>query len=319
MAANLGLIIPGLFDFDLSAQSKLPALNRLLKRSIAQPSVVGFERVLCHTLGATSTDTAELPIARLCYPIDQPRLHTEQHDIVLRADPIHLRPELHQVYAHPLQQITQNEATALQQSFNEIWQDDGITLEVPKPQRWYLRSHQSPRIHTQPLSEILGRDVTGKLPTGADAPHWHRLLTECQMLFYTHPVNQTRAQSINSLWLWGGGALPATPTTAPFTLYADDVLAQGLAHWGGFEQHPLPPTAADLNPIQNTLVVLPLVQTYDMNHCNDLLNKLEQNWFKPLLATLKRRHWSQLYIDSCAGQRFYIKAPRLFAIWRRSG
>ena len=81
----------------------------------------------------------------------------------------------------------------------------------------------------KPPLELAGADVDPNLP----ARGWHPLLTEIQMALYDHPVNTAReargAPVVNSVWFWGGGALPKEPRARWHSVSADDAVALGLA------------------------------------------------------------------------------------------
>jgi len=72
---------------------------------------------------------------------------------------------------------------------------------------------------------VLGRNLSPWMPTATQAGSLIRLLSEMQMLLYTHPLNDARerrnALPVNAIWLSGTGALPVI--TDPI-------------------RHPLPPT-----------------------------------------------------------------------------
>jgi hypothetical protein len=70
------------------------------------------------------------------------------------------------------------------------------------------------------------------LAGGADRGVWLRLQSEAQMLLHDHPVNRERAARgwppLNSLWFWGGGALPPAGATGPA---AARVQSPAVAGW----------------------------------------------------------------------------------------
>jgi hypothetical protein len=61
------------------------------------------------------------------------------------------------------------------------------------------------------------------MPSGSSARTYQRLLSEIQMVLHDHEVNLRRDEEgqprISSLWLWGGGSLPATDQQALPPLY----------------------------------------------------------------------------------------------------
>ena len=326
--ARLSLVVPGLlgpWPGELLNSAELPstpALNKLLNRGQTHASAnEGFEAALCAYFQLTDSD---LPIAALCYPVDSGQ---EPQDICLRADPVHIRAEMYQLILRDVVQIERTEAETLRDAFNETFHSAGIRLETPVPKRWYLRSPQAPKLSTVPLSQALSQDITPLLPGGPDAKHWHALLTECQMLFHDHPVNQTReAQglpTINSVWLWGGGVLPAAKKPDFAEVFGNDVLIRGLARWAGLAINPLPDSAEDWLEIaadDGLLIVSELqtlVQEQDFSAWSEALQVLERNWFAPLLSALSRSRIKRLGIDACDGRRFIVSGRDLRRFWRR--
>ena len=143
------------------------------------------------------------------------------------------------------------EADALVALFNQHLGTDGLRLEAPTPERWYLLTEQLPDLVTQPLANVLGRPIAGQMPQGPEARRWARYLNEIQMLFHHSAVNQRREAAgiptLNGLWLWGGGQRLPVPATAPYNrVFSPDPLALGLAHTQGIPTAPLP---ADLGAV----------------------------------------------------------------------
>jgi hypothetical protein len=78
---------------------------------------------------------------------------------------------------------------------------------VALPATWAIEAHA--------LAAVDGRSIEDRLPFGADAARWRRLLTEIQMEWHEHPVNLARAARevpvANGLWLHGGGTARPLP------------------------------------------------------------------------------------------------------------
>ena len=101
--------------------------------------------------------------------------------------------------------------TAMQPYFAE----DGIALHYEQPTRWLARGDVFDGLATASLDRVVGRNVENWMPRSASAASLRRLQNEMQMLLYTHPVNEARAQRgappVNSFWLSGTGAMPQPP------------------------------------------------------------------------------------------------------------
>ena len=323
---QLTLLIPGLlgpWTEDLSAAQlpQTPALGKLLSRSTEQATgVKGFEPILCGVFKASNRGE-ELPIAALTYPVDSGH---DAKDIILRADPVHIRAEMYQLILHEAGPIDLAEAKAFCEAFNSAFKGTGIQLETPTALHWYLRAWDTPKLSTVPINQALGKDIATLLPSGPDARHWHALLTECQMLLHEHPVNQARDDkglpSINSIWLWGGGKLPSPQTPDFAEVYGNDVLTRGLARWAGLAVESVPDSAEDWLDISHAsaLTVLPALPSLDFAAWNTAIRELESAWFAPLLNSLRRKRIDKLVIEACDSRRFTVTSRDLRRFWQRS-
>ncbi len=132
----------------------------------------------------------------------------------VRLDPVHLVPDRDTLVLFPAVDIgiTEAEALALITAFNQHFHGDGVRLEYGAPDRWYVRVAQPVDIQTVPLPQAVGANLHYVQPQGSAVRYWNRLINEAQMLFFQHPVNETRREKglpeINGLWLWGEGVLP---------------------------------------------------------------------------------------------------------------
>ncbi|HXH04027.1 MAG TPA: hypothetical protein VNN09_12005, partial [Candidatus Competibacteraceae bacterium] len=230
MGKTLYLLIPGLLGPWPEADRpgfpcpRLPALERLLARGEGKDTASrGLEASLARLFGL---EGGELPVAAITRLAEGGE--PDREGWWLRADPVHLKADLHQIVLFDARhlQLRPDEAAALAAAFNRTFAGDGLILETPHPERWYLRLAADPGITTVTLAEAVGRDINPLLPAGPEARRWRALLTEIQMLFHLDPVNQAREAAgqpeVNSLWLWGGGRLPARLAAPVAALYAAD-------------------------------------------------------------------------------------------------
>lgn len=121
--------------------------------------------------------------------------------------------------------LAEDESRALLAAMQPFFAEDGITLLYDTTTRWLARGEAFRGLASAALARAVGRDVAPWLPA---SPLLRRLQNEMQMLLYTHAVNEARstrrALAVNSFWLSGSGALPATLVTPSRPL----VLASGL-------------------------------------------------------------------------------------------
>lgn len=114
-------------------------------------------------------------------------------------------------------QLEEAESRALVQAMAPYFAQDGIELLFDTPQRWLASGEALANLACASLDRVLGTDVAPWMPATAAV---RRLQNEMQMLLYTHPVNDARAQrglqAVNSFWVSGNGALGGTvPSVRP--------------------------------------------------------------------------------------------------------
>ena len=109
-------------------------------------------------------------------------------------------------------QITPDEARALLDAVQPLLRDAGWLLDARDPARWLVAHAGLADVVTADPSRAVGRNVASWMPAGTPARAWRQLLTEVQMLWQHHPVNEARVQAgrpeVNALWLHGCGVLP---------------------------------------------------------------------------------------------------------------
>jgi hypothetical protein len=177
--------------------------------------------------------------------------------------------------------------------------------------------------------QVCGKEISRYLPTGARQVFWRRLLTELQMLLHQSPINQQRAQQgsrvFNSVWLWGEGELPRVNCNYFQGVWSDAALVQGLAR---HTNTPCWPKPADLSQLCGTLSTQPghYLVVFD-ELCRSLLGldvmawqqqlqRLEEDWFAPLITALKENHLDAaiLYVGTRA---LSVTRQGLRKFWRR--
>lgn len=122
--------------------------------------------------------------------------------------------------------LREDEARALLAAMQPFFNEDGLTLHYEQPLRWLVSGEPLRGVVSATPERVIGRDVAPWLPA---SPLLRRLQNEMQMLLYTHPVSEARAErgtlAVNSFWLSGCGALAEVPaSTQDLTLL--DALTQ---------------------------------------------------------------------------------------------
>jgi hypothetical protein len=332
--SQLTLVIPGLFGpfpagGEILPEPSLPALLRLLHgaRSMSggEPDPDAW---LCKRFGIVRAGDGDWPVAPFEAALE---LGDAGSYYWLRADPVHLRADRSRLvlFGPEALVIRQEEADALAESFNALYQPDGLRLYTPTPNRWYLRLAQAPRLSNTPLPDVIGRDIDRLLPRGEDAGPWHARLNEIQMLFHAHVVNERRAEQgrpgINSLWLWGGGRMPASLQAQDAWVHSDDPLTRALARAAGvplLETSDLRverlPAALARGPGLVVLDACRQAQRYgDVQEWGERLAELERQWFRPLQALRAQGRLRELALLAPPAAGYRIGAPRWWQSLRR--
>lgn len=336
MATALHLVIPGLLGpwppedradpgFPRPAA---PALEWLLARASAGPAPASADADLLQMFGLAETADADLPVAAITRLADSAKADDGWW---LRADPVHLRPDLHGVFLVDARvlAIEPAEADALTSAFNQTFAGDGLQLDPLRPDRWYLRLPADPGLRTHPLEKAIGRDIKPLLPQGPAKRRWHALLTEAQMLLHAHPVNRAREERaqppINGIWLWGGGIRPAGARSPAAGLYADDPLTRGLARLANTSVAPVPEHAGDwLDAAGGESDALVVLDTTRHDTADDdvaawakHIEQLENNWFAFCRRWLKTGRLTALHLHPGNGRTYAATSALRWRFWRR--
>lgn len=311
LQARLNVYLPDLATARLSAVGgRDELLEKILARADTR-TVAGAPAVLAEFFGLAPQAVAVAPLARLA--------DTGARDAGFwwRADPVHLVADRDQLVMAPqaLLELSAEEAAALVQAFNRRYADEGWTLEAPNTRRWYLRAPSEWPCRSWDPAALAGQPVMEYLPQGAEGRKLRQLMNEVQMLFHEHPVNRVRATSgrpaVNSLWIWGGGRLPAPSARAPARIISNLPLVQGLARLAGRGCEGWPAAALTPPTAGETLVALSFAE-FDGDS-------------RRLAAELLAPLWRCLRAGRCAALGFYPGGERFYLLtaggarrfWRR--
>lgn len=229
----------------------------------------------------------------------------------LSADPAWVQPDLSgaRLMACGQLQLDMGEAQALAEPLRPVFGDAGMTLEISSPDRWHLRLPSSVSLPDFAAPEqALGEDLYDHLPSGQEGRSWRILLNEVQVLLHQHAVNAARRARglppINSVWLWGGGALPSQMMTTLTGVISEDLLLLALAKRAGIAMHPRSP--ASVNAAQAGL----LIDLQDL-----AVDDIAATWW-PLLQTQSRRR--PMVLSFASGERWLSRPWHRLRFWRRA-
>ncbi len=101
------------------------------------------------------------------------------------------------------------ESRAFLDALRPLFESEGWLCAWGAPTRWYLAHESLGGLPTASLARVVGRNPDLWLPDAPQARSLRRLVSEVQMLLYTHPLNAAReargALPLNSVWLSGCG------------------------------------------------------------------------------------------------------------------
>lgn len=224
----------------------------------------------------------------------------------LRADPVHVRPDISgaRLMAWGNLGLDSREADALLQELRPVFGDAGLPLSAGAPERWYLQlAADAPLPEFSPPEAGLGDDLFRHLPEGESGRRWRALLNEAQILLHNHPINAARiAQGLspaNSLWFWGAGVLPASVKTDMASVSNADADVSALAAAAGI---------ADGDPGQGSRLL-------DLRRERDW-RKVEAQLSGDALSQVFARYQG-IVLDFADGARWRLRTAQRWRFWRR--
>ncbi len=329
---------------DLIRALQTPALAALLSRhSDAQTTifdnnsrVLPHEAWLSHALGlapAPDHPDAGAPIATAAMRGCGPALAeaaASGHWFIVQPANIQIS-RTHSLLSDPRAlQLTEDESRGLYDIARPYFEELGKPLLYAAPGLWFVRADDWSGLRTASPDAATTQYISDWVPEGERARDYRKLQNEIQMLWHEHPVNEERhargLQQVNSFWLWGGSALvtPAVTPSAP----PPWVAAAGAPSWMQALAAPdrrAPDAARLIAEAANAVTVvlaqlIPSAQTGDWADWLARMQRLEQEWFAPLLAALKdgrvgrvtlvmshRHSWMTVSSSKLAQRKFWRK------------
>lgn len=249
----------------------------------------------------------------------------------MRADPVHLQPqgtELFLTRGADLA-IERSEADAILAALNAFFAADGLHFVAGDAHTWFVALEDMPDLATVPLELAHGHSIDQLLPRGDDAQLWLQRFNEAQMLLHGLPVNEAREQraapTVNSLWLWGAGALPDSAVRWVDAVYAADPVPRGMGLLAGMQVRMPPDEFAALEPDHASALVeideptTPAL-TGNQGAWHAALANFEHRWLRPALASLRAGRLERLELTGFGGRygrTTLMERGDLWKLWRR--
>ena len=320
------LLLPRELGAEPYNELRTTALGTVLARGrTTSRAAVAYEEWVCNAFGVARQQ--DVPVAATLLGADggDPR-----HHYWLCADPVHLRADRNRlVIAGRAEDIEAAEARDMIAALNQHFAPDGVEFHAPSPQRWYVGTERVPRLVTTPIARAVNRSVEPNLPQGADALAWHRVINEAQMILHAHPANAAREERgalvVNSIWLWGGGTLPAASPPPYAHVWSRDRLPRALAAATGVTHHDLPPNcaawiaAAAIDHHHHLLVCngpADALSRADVPAWRNEVAALDADWIEPLLAALRANKITTLTLVACNTDNLLEATLARSALWR---
>lgn len=314
----LQLVVPALFQtaeyIETPGDAGMPHLERLLVRG-RRTSLehLATEELLCRELGIERQQ--DWPIASM---ILASAGRNPGNAYWLRADPVHVRIERDQLILHQTEP-TEEEADLLCNALASHFGNE-FSPQPLRPDAWFVSLPHTPQLATTPLSLAAGRHIEPLLPLGGDAMKWRKLLNEVQMLLFHHPVNQVREQrgepAINSVWVWGGGCLPAGHDVRRMVLCGNPDL-RAIAEFAGAQLSPLPKNWNPQMP-DDALVIVDephgRLRNGDFSAWLQKMQELDRYWLQPLMASGRAFRID----DPLRGSTLWWRRVDGWKFWKRS-
>jgi hypothetical protein len=227
---------------DAGAVVRAPAMRWLAARAVrARTIVMPWRDWLLESAGLGEHVTERLPAG----PCVRASVQDEPPGGTWAvAQPVHLVTAIGHLRLAPPHRlaITPDEARDLLATVNGHLAGTGRTFTIGSPDVWSLQCADALDCVAFEPEHALGRNVRDFMPTGRDGAAVRSLMNEIQMLLHEHPVNERRARqgspAINSLWLWGFGAVAPPEHAALPNLATDDAWLAGIWRLHGQQAAP---------------------------------------------------------------------------------
>lgn len=351
-ATEIHVIVPGICGplcetASLEQSATVRQWVKRLSRAEEQASYGNLDDTVAGIFGL-ETGGGDLPSAALLMKANH-RYHDDRYYI--QAAPVHLEADLDHAVLTPAADIsiTEKEAAALCETLSTHFDEDGLSFDMLSKDQWVVSSSEAILISTTPLSEAIGRNINFLLPRGENSGRWKKILTEAQMLMHSHEVNERRNDSglmtINSLWFYGAGRLPApqgkgSQATAAdraegISICSNDDMFKGIAGQIACEFQPCETVQDYTDHIRSLnrskdgkpkigmykhVLHLPdiehVVNYTDVTLWKQHLGELLSKWIYPLMS-YAAQHDIRLVVYPCNGKQYIFSKHDRWKFWRR--
>jgi len=250
----------------------------------------------------------------------------------MHADPVHLQADIDSALLRPGADlvISADEAEDFCDTLSRHFDIDGLTFLVLKNDQWFVSYKNKISMKTTSLSYATGRNINFLLPEGKDAIRWKQILTEAQMLMYSHSLNTTREETgrmtVNSLWFHGAGELTNIKSTKVHHLCSNHDVMKGLASYLKLGYMVVPDSVKSYTDYllscepgsSNVLHIDALNQLTNYTDVEPWLDQLTQmldDWIYPLIKFASKNN-IRLALYPCNEKKYQFSKYDVLKFWR---
>lgn len=340
---DVTLLLPGLMHIEqeglrLFAREaakqgeRLPGLELILSRARKQDAAaMSFEALLFSQFGMYQAEDQDVPVAALNWLLYHGEVSSQW---MMRADPVNVQANRDHLMmlGNDMLEIQDDEAYRLVKDINAAYADTHWQLYALSPLHWVIKASRDLDLRTYPLKNVLGMNISQYLPHGPDSAAWHAVMNELQMFLHGHPVNRERnargLPEINSVWLWGGGVLPAAGNNdsppAWVQCWSNNAMTQALARLKHVPRVELPRDGnawlnqaisggAHLLVLDDLQVPIHVLDPYqwwqDLRRC-------DAQWLQPLVGALQQGSIARLALITDGGPCYLLTSARAKRWWK---
>ena len=211
------------------------------------------------------------------------------------------------------------ECGALLDAVRPLLDEEGWRVDARDPARWLVGHPCLESVVSADPARAIGRNVASWMPGGAAARGWRRLLTEIQMVWQHHPVNEARMRSgraeANTLWLHGAGRL-AAGVRSPFLA---GPLPAAPTVWLAAAAAGLPKLPPTSHPHRLRVVQPVATREAEPSALDAALRALDDDAARAIDEALREHDRAKVVL---AGERrwmaFELRRTRAWQFWRRA-
>jgi len=247
----------------------------------------------------------------------------------LRADPVMLSVTHNGILCrgNRVLNLSSQERVSLELLINDYLKEQSIELLLSNSNYGYIKLKQPVDCQFSSLSEVIGQDISHRLPKGNNASFWHKLLIDLQMLLHNCEVNLERESkglpTVNGFWLWANepaGMSQGKAISVSSKLYTDDTsLAGALGDRVNSQQLG---GKFELGICDKDETIIYISEFEDAFHQNDMEGWLDlyqqwvEGWLMPACEAVSNKQLQRLVLIPGDGFKYSLHRHSPWCFWR---